>query len=760
MIICFLSTENKITTNTENKITTKFSGCEFVFDTKDLTCNKNFNTFKITNESAKINRSQLESIKPTLLNITFGFFFKNINIKLILNLVFICFIIIFIVNLIIFGTILSFNNNTLNKNMFVMDSYDLREKNKFIKYITYIKYYLRYAFDFFFRAINTINDESEKENKFISHILYYIVKDITMLICLICFILLLINRIQYQIKTTKTIYKNIFDFLSNCVNLTQDISIDEFTRLITFLETNCLEINKIIFIYLFFILFTIIYINCISKELWNNYYPLFLLRIAIYIKYINNINNILTVIIEAFQNILTNNKQCLTVHNDYNKTYNIDIINNLSILSIVLIILFIVFFIIVAKYILGLTIINNVKNNKIKSLIINYGSYHSLDVQDSLIKKSLNAKNSNIFLQSINILNLLFIVFLFIIFVLFMIFIINNANIFSIIFNDIYKFIILLMYLIIIPILFCKSYGIYDNIHNQLYKLYSFSFTKRNMKILDITNKSITKFILDNTVIGYNSPIVKCTATVGVGQTYIVSGPSGNGKSSFLFTLLSLIPPLEGNVKVVLEDNTIMFVDNISRRNLISKVGYCPQFSSFKNVLLRDLILTKNNLTEQQGEWLLKSFEMDKWFQSLPNGWNTYLSDSSQISGGQLSRLSIISQLAMHLRNKKIDDDIDDIRYEYCFDPFILIIDETLDNIDLKTKLQIIKMLTFYVAKNQLGIVCITHDINAFKDIQYTSILFSGGEAKYLQSFYSDVTFNMKNINESYILFLIKKNLK
>jgi ABC-type transporter Mla maintaining outer membrane lipid asymmetry ATPase subunit MlaF len=202
--------------------------------------------------------------------------------------------------------------------------------------------------------------------------------------------------------------------------------------------------------------------------------------------------------------------------------------------------------------------------------------------------------------------------------------------------------------------------------------------------------------------------------------------------------------PFNGVAKCQLNDGRIVPMNQISKSDLLDKyICYCPQFFQAKNVSLREIFLTNNNITEEQGLWLLQMMCLDKWFKLLPEQWDTFFSDLSSLSGGERNRFKIALELAKFIKPVvKNEQEIDintHVRYTYEFYENIVFLDETFDNIDKISQDIIMKFFMYYVNKKQLGLVIITHDLAPFRYVDYELFLFNNGLLQKSKSNYTKV---------------------
>jgi zinc/manganese transport system ATP-binding protein len=174
--------------------------------------------------------------------------------------------------------------------------------------------------------------------------------------------------------------------------------------------------------------------------------------------------------------------------------------------------------------------------------------------------------------------------------------------------------------------------------------------------------------------------------TVNEGEFIVMLGPNGAGKSTLLKTLLGLIKPSAGTVRVLGRP--------ASRGN--KDIGYAPQH----RILEADLALRARDVV---------GFGLDgnHWGVGLPNAGRKGLIDAvlrevdaldfanapvGQLSGGEQQRLLIAQALLTN--------------------PRLLLLDEPLANLDISHEGEIVALITKVCRDRNVAVMLVTHDIN------------------------------------------------
>lgn len=171
------------------------------------------------------------------------------------------------------------------------------------------------------------------------------------------------------------------------------------------------------------------------------------------------------------------------------------------------------------------------------------------------------------------------------------------------------------------------------------------------------------------------------------GEFAIIFGPSGCGKSTLLHVMLGLEPPDHG--KVFLRDKSLYHLDEDERtcwrREKVGMVFQQSNWIKSLNVIENvsyPLYLTDTPVEKAQkkAKELLAMLKMDKAFDQTP----------TELSGGEQQRVALARALITN--------------------PGILICDEPTGNLDSKSSLILMKLLTKLNRKESKAIIMVTHE--------------------------------------------------
>ena len=189
------------------------------------------------------------------------------------------------------------------------------------------------------------------------------------------------------------------------------------------------------------------------------------------------------------------------------------------------------------------------------------------------------------------------------------------------------------------------------------------------------------------------------------GESFVIIGPSGQGKTTLLKTLSGLISPQNG--KVIIEQQDWLTLGSKQRLPLLKKMGVLFQ----KNALFDSLTCIENicfplrettNLEETE---IIKKAELFLDAVGIAHARDLY---PDEISGGMQKRLGIARALAL--------------------DPEIIFYDDPTAGLDPITSKKIIELILQLRAKNKATVLAVTNDMNrAFQMADRIGVVVDGG---------------------------------
>ncbi|MFZ9138862.1 MAG: ABC transporter ATP-binding protein [Bacilli bacterium] len=197
-------------------------------------------------------------------------------------------------------------------------------------------------------------------------------------------------------------------------------------------------------------------------------------------------------------------------------------------------------------------------------------------------------------------------------------------------------------------------------------------------------------------------PVIKnISFSIQKGQTIGIVGPTGAGKSTLIRQLLREFNVSKGSVLI---DNTP--IERFKIEDIRQLVGYVPQSHIlFKLPVEENIKIGKPNASDEVVKSAVKMADFEKDLPYLQSGLQTMMGETGvNLSGGQKQRLSIARALIK--------------------DPQILILDDSLSAVDMKTERTIVQHLKD-LRKGKTNII-VTHRFSAIQEADFILVLEQG----------------------------------
>ena len=185
-----------------------------------------------------------------------------------------------------------------------------------------------------------------------------------------------------------------------------------------------------------------------------------------------------------------------------------------------------------------------------------------------------------------------------------------------------------------------------------------------------------------------------------------IVGESGGGKS----TLISLLTGFNS------ESSGDIFVNgdkvSLKNSNWLSNISYIPQFPYiFPDTIKNNILFYENNdVTFDKVKEVCKIVGLDKFIESLPDGYDTYIGETgSELSGGQAQRIAIARALISERE--------------------IVVLDEPTSHLDIETEFDIKEQL-LKLFHNKTVIIA-THRLHWLNDMDYILHISNGEVVDY-----------------------------
>ena len=207
----------------------------------------------------------------------------------------------------------------------------------------------------------------------------------------------------------------------------------------------------------------------------------------------------------------------------------------------------------------------------------------------------------------------------------------------------------------------------------------------------------------DNVVFGYNKDkkIIKgFSADIKAGQKIAIVGPTGAGKTTIVNLLMKFYDIDSGDIRI--DDVSIKKLTRENVHNLFTMV--LQDTWVFNGTIKENIVYNQKNITDKRVIEVCKIVGLDHFIKTLPQGYNTLLSDTDSLSSGQKQLLTIA-------RSMIIDT------------PF-LIFDEATSNVDTRTE-KIVSDAMDRLTKGKTSFI-IAHRLSTIKNADLILVLKDG----------------------------------
>lgn len=190
------------------------------------------------------------------------------------------------------------------------------------------------------------------------------------------------------------------------------------------------------------------------------------------------------------------------------------------------------------------------------------------------------------------------------------------------------------------------------------------------------------------------------SAEVYPGQKVAIVGPTGAGKTTMVNLLMRFYEICSGEIKI--DGVPITELTREKVHELFSMV--LQDTWLFEGTVRENLVYNMQGITDEQLEQVCRACGLDKFVHSLPNGFDTVLSESASISAGQKQLLTIARAM---LQNAPM-----------------LILDEATSSVDTRTEL-IIQRAMDELTKGRTSFV-IAHRLSTIKNSDLILVMKDG----------------------------------
>lgn len=224
-----------------------------------------------------------------------------------------------------------------------------------------------------------------------------------------------------------------------------------------------------------------------------------------------------------------------------------------------------------------------------------------------------------------------------------------------------------------------------------------------NLKRKLSKNKVKGKIEFQNVKFGYDEDkmIIKdFTATAKPGQKIAIVGPTGAGKTTMVNLLMKFYNINDGDIKI---DG--VSIKELSRDNIHNLFTMVLQDTwLFSGTVKENIVYNRKNISDKKVREVCETVGVDHFIKTLPNGYDSVLSDNDSVSGGQRQLLTIARGM------------IEDA-------PF-LILDEATSNVDTRTE-ELVQKAMDKLMENKTSFI-IAHRLSTIKNADLILVMKDG----------------------------------
>ena len=194
--------------------------------------------------------------------------------------------------------------------------------------------------------------------------------------------------------------------------------------------------------------------------------------------------------------------------------------------------------------------------------------------------------------------------------------------------------------------------------------------------------------------------ITSFSAVAKKGQKVAIVGPTGAGKTTIVNLLMKFYNINKGDIKI---DGTS--INDLKRENVHELFTMVLQDTwLFEGTIKENIIFNRKDVTDEEVEDVCKKIGLDYFIRTLPNGYDSVLTDSETLSTGQKQLLTIARAM--------IDKT-----------PF-LILDEATSNVDTRTE-ELVQKAMDKLSKDKTSFI-IAHRLSTIKNADLILVMNKG----------------------------------
>ena len=224
--------------------------------------------------------------------------------------------------------------------------------------------------------------------------------------------------------------------------------------------------------------------------------------------------------------------------------------------------------------------------------------------------------------------------------------------------------------------------------------------SNKHVKIPEVIKGDVE---ITNVNFGYDEKrtvINDLSVSVKAGQKVAIVGPTGAGKTTIVNLLMRFYEVNGGDIKI--DGISTQKMTRAQVRDIFSMV--LQDTWLFEGTIRENLVYNKEGITDEMLEEACKACGLDHFIKTLPNGFDTVLSDETNVSVGQKQLLTIARAMIQNAP--------------------MLILDEATSNVDTRTE-ELIQKAMDKLTENRTSFV-IAHRLSTIKNADLILVLKDG----------------------------------
>ncbi len=217
---------------------------------------------------------------------------------------------------------------------------------------------------------------------------------------------------------------------------------------------------------------------------------------------------------------------------------------------------------------------------------------------------------------------------------------------------------------------------------------------------VDLAKAPKIRFVDVNYAYEVNTPVLRnLNFTVDSGEQVALVGRNGAGKSTVFKLMLKLLKIQSGTIYIGDKD-----LSEIDKHNWQQQIGWASQEPYIFSASLKENIALGRACTDEDIINVIRQVNMEKFMQSLPQGFNTVIGGAVKLSSGQRRRLGIARALLLS--------------------PKLLLLDEPMENLDAHNERLIRDLLD--KLRGKVTVIIIAHRLQTIKHVDRVIFLQDG----------------------------------